>query len=203
MTSDPTSALRAHRAQVSVSKRKAVLVALDEAADQSVQVSVAGVARRAGVSREFIHSHRDLHDRVKQVAAAQADAQRNIEAGHADLHSGRVADRSTLMTKVLRQKNQIDALTTRVRNLEAARARHLGEQLISLDATPIMSAEESLITAERLAAENERLQRELDEAARIVARLRNELGGARQALAEALLDKVAAPNSPISLNSKR
>jgi hypothetical protein len=203
MTTDPTSALRAHRAQVSVSKRKAVLVALDEAADQAIQVSVAAVARRAGVSREFIHSHRDLHDRVKQVAAAHADAQQKIEAGHADLQSGRVADRSTLMTKVLRQKNEIETLTTRVRQLEASRARHLGEQLISLDATPIMSAEESLITTERLAAENERLQRELDEAARIVARLRNELGGARQALAEALLDKVAAPNSPISLNSKR
>lgn len=202
MTNDQTSALRAHRAQVSLAKREAVLAALDDSADLPGQISVAAVARRAGVSREFIHSHPDLHDRVKQVAAWRAEAQRRIEGAHADAREGRVADRSTLMTKVLRQRNQIEALTARVQQLETARARHLGEQLISLDAAPVMGAEESRVTAEHLATVNERLQRELDEATRLVARLRDELGGARQALAEALHDRKVEGNPPIPLSSR-
>ena len=193
MSDRSAEVLRAHRAQVSADKRRAVLHAIDVAADQPGEVTVSGIARDAGVSREFIHSHADLRERVRHLALQKADAQRRVESGQADLRDGRSADRSTLMNQVIRQREKITKLSQRVVELEASRARYLGEQLIALDETPAIASTESLVTSERLTTENERLQRDLDDALSLVARLRNELGGARQALIEALSEGGITP----------
>jgi hypothetical protein len=186
MTKSKIDGLRTHRAQVSLEKREAVLSALEAIAERPGLISIAEVARVAGVSREFIHSHRDLHRRVKELNARKSEAQIQVSEDRADLQSGREADKSTLMTKVLRQRTEIETLTTRVQQLEAGRARYLGEQLLTLDSSPQLDAAELNTSLERIRADNDRLQSEMDEATRLIARLQDDLGGARQALAEAL-----------------
>jgi len=203
MNEGSAEVLRAHRAQVSADKRRAVLFAIDVAADQPGEVTVSGIARDAGVSREFIHSHADLREQVRQLAVRKVEAQRRVENSQADIRDGRAADRSTLMNQVIRQREKIVKLNQRVDELEAARARHLGEQLVALDETPAIASTESLVTSERLEAENDRLQRALDDALRLVARLQNELGGARQALAEALADGASTKLGPRRLDQLR
>lgn len=189
--------LRAHRVQVSVEKRQAVLFAIDDTSDSSELVSVASIARRAGVSRAFIHNHADLRDRVRSLAAQHSRAQQRIEDEHADLHEGRLADRSTLMAQVLRQRKKIETLSSQVEALELARSRHLGEQLQLLDESPAVASVEALVTSERLTSDNRRLQQDLDEALKLIARLRNELAGVRQALAEVLSE--SHPDVPVAI----
>ncbi|KFF58558.1 MULTISPECIES: DUF6262 family protein [unclassified Cryobacterium] len=186
MTNSSTEGLRAHHARVSLSKQEAVLAAINTLADQDAIVSVAAVARTAGVSREFIHSHTELHTRVKQLTLRQSAAQLLVQSDQADLDAGRSADKSTLMRKVLRQRAEIEDLLAKVAKLEAGRARYLGEQLLLLDASPRVDNVETIVTMERLQTDNGQLRGELDEAMLLIARLRDDLGGARLALAQAL-----------------
>lgn len=202
MNNSSTEGLRAHHARVSISKQEAVLAAIDNFADQNAIVSVAAVARIAGVSREFIHSHAELHKRVKQLTLRQSAAQLLVQSDHADIDAGRVADKSTLMRKVLRQRSEIEDLSAQVSKLKAGRARYLGEQLLLLDASPRVDDEEASVTLERLRTDNDQLRRELDEAMLLVARLRDDLGGARLALAQALTPD-DLPNDVVPLKRQR
>ncbi|HBX09546.1 MAG TPA: hypothetical protein DEG13_07160, partial [Candidatus Microthrix parvicella] len=53
----------------SARRRQRVLKALNDATNEGDQISVSGIARRAGVDRSFLYRHRDL---LEQIHAAEA-----------------------------------------------------------------------------------------------------------------------------------
>lgn len=198
-----TQGLKAYRAGVSVSKREAVLAALETVAERGGPISVAEVARVAGVSRQFIHSHPELHQKLKVRDVRQAGIRIQIQSNSARLEAGRQADKSTLMSKVLRQRTTIQSLSERVEQLEAARSRRLGDQLVSLDEAPELDALELNVSLERLRAANTKLQRELDAATVLVRRLQDDLGGAREALAQLLRPALLEDQVAFIVDSER
>ncbi|WP_108250377.1 hypothetical protein [Planctomonas deserti] len=166
-----------------------MLQALDAAAESDEPLTIAAVARRAGVSREFIHSRPVLHAKVQEVAALREDARSRVALDQATVQEGRVADRSTLATKVIRQRDEIRRLADRVSELETARSKLLGEKLLALDSTAQVDIQEALSRSDRLQAENLDLKRRLNEAQRVRAELEDALAAVRVALAEALSDQ--------------
>lgn len=180
--------LHASRRQASLDKRAAVLRALDAAMDSSEKITISGVAREARVSREFIHTQGDLAERIRQSGRQQAELRRRLESDEANWREGQAVDRATLMKKLVEQRKRIGSLEQKVDELRAARRRLLGERLVALDSPSSIETLEALVTSEHFASENERLQRELDEAVKLPTRLRGELGGARELLRELLRD---------------
>src|SRR5207244_8017632 len=64
-----TAAAANGRTADSTRRRHRVLTALNQAAADGVEISVAGIARAAGVDRSFLYRHRDL---LEQLHAAGA-----------------------------------------------------------------------------------------------------------------------------------
>lgn len=121
MTADldtrPTPMARGRRAD-SVRRRERVLKALNDATGDEAEISVASVARRAGVDRTFFYRHRDL---LEAVHTAQAQPLNTAGAGPA-------VSRASLQADLLNAQQRAARLAARVRQLEQRLSETLGEK---------------------------------------------------------------------------
>jgi hypothetical protein len=120
MSADTTAAstmINGRRAD-STRRRQRVLTALVAAANDGEEITVSGVARRAGVDRTFLYRHRDLLDRVH---AAEAQP-RNAADGSC------AVTRASLQADLLAAQQRCTRMAARVRQLETRLSQVLGEQ---------------------------------------------------------------------------
>lgn len=190
MAEPAVDALRRHAAERSERKRRAVVHAIHQIQDRGEPVSVSAVARAAGVSREFIHSHPDLHQAVRAAARHARMAIRT--AGPAESGAGLRAERSTLLAQIDKHRAAIKSLRALVDDLEDQRRRWLGSQLADLTVDPDAHAALRRDN-DRLASQNRALQQELDAARRTSAQLDRELAASRRAHAEHVAELAADP----------
>lgn len=121
-------ALAAARRQDSTRRRQRVLTALDKLSGAGVEISVAAVARAAGVDRSFLYRHHDLRAQVLQRAAqAQPDASmpRTTQVSRQSL----LADLANLRAHNERLRRQVTKLARRLSEVlgeEVFRASGLG-----------------------------------------------------------------------------
>lgn len=99
-------------------RRQRVLKALNDATNQGDQISVSGIARRAGVDRSFLYRHRDL---LEQIHAAEAQPPNAAGVGPAVSRASLQADLANAHQRAVR-------LTARVHQLEQRLSETLGEQ---------------------------------------------------------------------------
>ncbi|GAA2293716.1 hypothetical protein [Streptomyces violaceusniger] len=101
-------------------RRNRVLAALAEAAKDGSEVSVAAIARRAGVDRTFLYRHRDLLGRIH----AQAAEPPTIPGGR-----GPAVSRASLQADLVAADARTARLAGHIRRLEARLSEVLGEQV--------------------------------------------------------------------------
>lgn len=190
MAEPAVDALRRHAVERSERKRRASLHAIHTIRSQGEPVTVSAVAREAGVSREFIHSHPDLHQAVRAAARQPRAAARTAQAPESG--AGLRAERSTLLAQIDKHRATIKTLRTQVEDLEAQRRRWLGSQLADLtvdpDAHAILRRDN-----DRLSSRNLELQQQLDAAHRASTQLERELAASRRAHTEHVAELAADP----------
>jgi hypothetical protein len=193
-----TAALLRYNADRSEQKQRAVQTALAEVAeDPSQPINKSVVARRAGVSREFINSHPDL-GRLIETAARQA-RHTPLPQHHDDTAiRGLQAQNRTFAEQISQQKALIAELRSTIEELRRQRQLHLGAQLIATAVHPNTHAQLQL-DHDRLAAENAALQRRLDEHDRLIAVLQEDLAASRQAHADDIARLTADTTSRVAV----
>lgn len=120
MTSDTTTrtaAMAAGRRADTTRRHQRVLAAVAQAVDAGDEVTVAAIARRAGVDRTFCYRHRDL---LEQIHAAQTQPPATGQ-GHA-------VSRASLQADLLVAQQRTIRLAARARQLETRLSELLGEQ---------------------------------------------------------------------------
>lgn len=113
-----TQAMAAGRRADSARRRQRVLKALNDAAASGDEISVSGIARRAGVDRTFLYRHRDL---LEQLHAAEARPPSAPGAGPA-------VSRASLQADLLAAQERAARQAARVRQLEHRLSEVLGQQ---------------------------------------------------------------------------
>ncbi|MGW2183118.1 hypothetical protein ACWCXX_34700 [Streptomyces sp. NPDC001732] len=101
-------------------RRQRVLAALAEAAKDSLEISVAAIARRAGVDRTFLYRHRDLLGQIH----AQAAEPPTVPGGR-----GPAVSRASLQADLAAADARTARLAAQVRRLEGRLSEVLGEQV--------------------------------------------------------------------------
>ncbi|MFF2318261.1 DUF6262 family protein [Arthrobacter sp. NPDC058097] len=182
-------ALREHRQAMSGQKKEAVGQALLALAGRGAAITISSVAREAGVSREFIHSHPELHIAVKKAARKVREAW-NRDQGLAAAASARgaTADRLTFVAEIQRLRERVKEQQKCIDELRPQRRRWLGAQFpdaASVD--PAVNAE--LRSAnERLVSEKAGLTNTINDLRRTIKALENDLAATREALAQELAE---------------
>jgi hypothetical protein len=119
-TSTPASAtamVQGRRAD-STRRRQRVQTTLTEALTRGEEISVSGIARRAGVDRTFLYRHRDL---LAQIHAAEAQPPTTTPTGPA-------VTRASLHADLLAAQQRGARIAARVQQLETRLSELLGEQ---------------------------------------------------------------------------
>jgi len=122
MRSEPGDAL--HRARRLSSQRKAALVlaAIQAGLQRGQALTVAGVAREAGVGRKFIYDHPDLRAEIELKAAQAAQRQGNDMIASARVSGASLrADLENTRAQAHRLQRQVRALEARLSQLEGGR----------------------------------------------------------------------------------
>jgi hypothetical protein len=170
------------------------LTELTETPSQPINKSI--VARRAGVSREFINSHPDLGRLIENVAR---QARQTPQPQH---HSdttvrGLQAQNRTFALKISQQMTVITEQRLTIEELRRQRQLHLGAQLVAAAVDPDTHAQLQL-DHDRLAAENAALQRQLDDKERLVTVLQEDLAASRRAHSDDIARLTADIASPVT-----
>lgn len=121
MTTNPsaqTASMTVGRRADSARRRQRVLKALNQARDDSDEVSVSSIARRAGVDRSFLYRHRDL---LEQIHATQTQPPNPSGVGPA-------VSRASLQADLLNAQQRAARLAARVHLLAERLSEALGEQ---------------------------------------------------------------------------
>jgi hypothetical protein len=113
-----TSAMAEGRRADSARRRQRVIKALNDARRNGEEISVSGIARRAGVDRTFLYRHRDL---LEQLHAADANPPTGPSGGPA-------VTRASLQADLANAQERTRRLTARVHQLERRLSEALGEQ---------------------------------------------------------------------------
>jgi hypothetical protein len=114
-----TGAMTKGRQADSARRRQRVITALSKAVCDGTEISVAGIARAAGVDRTFFYRHRDLLARLHALEASPpATGDR----------TGPAVSRASLQTDLLAAGERAARLHNRVRQLEKRLSEALGEQ---------------------------------------------------------------------------
>ena len=105
-------------------KRERVAAAVDALAAIGRELSIAAIARHAGVSRKFIYAHPELRAQIEQRArqATAATTARAAAGGHVTVASLR-ADLANAKAHNHRLRQQLGALEQRLSETLAARRR--------------------------------------------------------------------------------
>jgi Family of unknown function (DUF6262) len=114
-----TSAMTKGRQADSARRRQRVIAALRKAASDGTEISVAGIARAAGVDRAFFYRHRDLPAQLHALEATPPVAGDGNGPG---------VSRASLQTDLLAAGERAARLHSRVRQLEKRLSQTLGEQ---------------------------------------------------------------------------
>jgi Family of unknown function (DUF6262) len=114
-----TGAMTKGRQADSGRRRQRVIAALDKAVCDGTEISVAGIARAAGVDRAFFYRHRDL---LAQLHALQATPPATGDG------NGPGVSRASLQTDLLAAGERAARLHSRVQQLEKRLSEALGEQ---------------------------------------------------------------------------
>lgn len=191
-------ALRHYRAEQSQRKQKNVLQAIEDLTNDGKDITIASVSRAAHVSREFIHSHHDLHSAVRQ-ATKLAQAQTSGPA-ETNVTRGLRADREMLLARIERQRAQIAEQQARLQEHELRRQRWFGAQLAGTQGVDPEAHAELRTTNERVIADNMALTRQVAELRRLVNVLQGDLAASRQAHAEDLRSFQTEPPTVIQLD---
>lgn len=113
-----TGAAAEGRRADSARRRQRVIKALNQAIADGTEISVAGIARAAGVDRTFLYRHRDL---LAQLHAAEAQPH-NVSG------IGPTVSRASLQTDLLAAHERAARQAARVQQLEKRLSQALGEQ---------------------------------------------------------------------------
>lgn len=113
-----TGAMRKGRQADSARRRQRVLAALDNAAADGREISVAGIARAAAVDRTFLYRHRDLLEKIHALEAAPPSA--------GDGAAGPGVTRASLQADLLAAHERALRLAARIRQLENRLSEALG-----------------------------------------------------------------------------
>ena len=183
MTPDSVAGLNRFVAQRTVDKRTTLLRVIQDAEYRPERLTVAGAAKAAGVSRSFIYAHRDLLERLREVAELQDVARRRFGEDLNVAIDGRGITRSLLAKKVTEQRDRISELQLKTVGLEAGRARDLGVQLAQLDLPGRARMQSALEELERARTDRSSLESELRQSNALVSRLQDELAAVRHLLA--------------------
>ncbi len=117
---DRTGKMRAGRQADSARRRQRVIATLNRAAtDGGAEISIAGIARAAGVDRSFLYRHHDLLEKIHAMAAAPP----------ADGAGGAQVTRASLQADLLAADERAHRLSTRIQQLEHRLSEVLGEQV--------------------------------------------------------------------------
>jgi hypothetical protein len=103
----------------SARRRQRVIAALSKAAGDGTEISVAGIARAAGVDRTFFYRHRDL---LAQLHALEATPPATGSS------NGPGVSRASLQTDLLAAGERAARLHSRVRQLEKRLSEALGDE---------------------------------------------------------------------------
>lgn len=178
MTNAAVEALRAYRAEESKRKIEAVQQAIPALAAEGAMVTKSAVARRAGVSRQFIHSHPSLVQAIDDAAREEKSGQATVRT---PLAEGKRSDSKLLAARVESQRSTIADLRSRVAELERERQRWLGQQLSHHDAVDHQGHRDLLLAHDRLLEANTALEKEVGDLRRIVDVLEGDLRASRDA----------------------
>lgn len=119
MTPSPaTSAMTEGRRADSARRRQRVIKAINEAINNAGDVTVSGIAHRAGVDRTFLYRHRDL---LEQLHAANINPATNPVGGPS-------VTRASLQADLANANERARRLTSRVHQFEKRLSEALGEQ---------------------------------------------------------------------------
>jgi Family of unknown function (DUF6262) len=127
-SSTGAAALAAARRQDSTRRRQRVLHALDRLAGAGEEISVAAVARAAGVDRSFLYRHHDLRAQILQ-RAAQAQPDTSLPRSTQVSRQSLLADLANLRAHNERLRRQVTKLARRLSEAlgeEVFRASGLG-----------------------------------------------------------------------------
>jgi hypothetical protein len=117
-SSSPTAAMANGRRSDSARRRQRVLKALNDAVTHGEEITVTGIARRAGVDRSFLYRHSDL---LEQIHAMEAQPPSTPGVGPA-------VSRASLQADLLNAQQRAARLAARVQQLENRLSEALGEQ---------------------------------------------------------------------------
>jgi hypothetical protein len=120
MTTDPdvrTTAMTDGRRADTARRHERVLAALADAVDAGDEITIAAIARRAGVDRTFLYRHPDL---LEQAHAAQTQPPNG--------HTGTAVTRASLQADLLAAQQRSIRMAARTRQLETRLSEHLGER---------------------------------------------------------------------------
>lgn len=113
-----SAAMTQGRRADSARRRQRVLKALNDTLNDWEEISVSGVARRAGVDRSFLYRHRDLLEQIHAMETQPPSA-----AG-----VGPAVSRASLQADLLNAQQRAARLAARVHQLEQRLSDALGEQ---------------------------------------------------------------------------
>jgi hypothetical protein len=113
-----TAAAAMGRQADSARRRQRVIKALNQAANSGEEISVAAIARAAGVDRTFLYRHRDL---LEQIHVMQAQPGNHPGVGPA-------VSRSSLQADLLNAQARASRMASRIQLLERRLSEALGEQ---------------------------------------------------------------------------
>lgn len=163
MSTDPagrrTAALRQARASQSARKRQDVLDALQAMADNGIRATFDLVARRAGVSRQFLYSDPGLRDAVEQARSKPPPRPLRGVAGDAD----------GLRTDLLLAREEIKRLQSENARLKNKLVQHVASSQLDSDDEKVRD----------LTARNAELAREASSLRRQLAAAHDDLAAAR------------------------
>jgi hypothetical protein len=117
-SSSRTTAMATGRRADSARRRQRVLKALNDAVTHGEEISVSGIARRAGVDRSFLYRHSDLLEQIHVMEAQPPNAP----------GVGAAVSRASLQADLLNAQQRAARLAARVHQLENRLSEALGEQ---------------------------------------------------------------------------
>ena len=113
-----TDAMRSGRRADSARRRQRVLAAIEAAATSGEEITVTGIAQRAGVDRSFLYRHRDLLPR--STLGTQTSGPSAVSS---------TVSRSSLQADLLNAQHRSVRLAAHVHQLEQRLSEALGEQV--------------------------------------------------------------------------
>ena len=182
MSDDSIKALQQARARESGRKKDSVADALRALVDEQGVITVSAVARRAGVSRQFIYSHEELKNMVEVVAVRSSRT--SPDRGWDAMRAGRQSTSTALAARISMQKETISALREKLEEIERERRRWLGDQLRDRMSVSVADCAELRVTCDRLASDADFLRKECEQLRRTNIVLESDLAASRQAHAE-------------------